>query len=119
VSAPEHTVLVAGATVPVALRMRNVCAAGPVAFYYTTEGAPEFEWLGCERSAVITLEPFAWHTETLPVRFTSPGVFNLNRVRLFVVAAPTSASAVPASEQAPLVFQFPFERLINVEMAAE
>lgn len=112
--ASESATLSPGLTVPVTLRVRNSSAAGAVSFYFVADAVPEFVWLGCERSEVIKLPPFASHQATLHAYFTSPGVFNLNRFRLFVVAMPPGAGAVPASEQAPLAFQFPFERLIHV-----
>jgi len=105
---------VPGLTVPVTLQVKNTTTAGPVSFYYVTDAMQEIVWLGCERSHVIVLPPLASHTATVHAHFTSVGVFNINRFRLFVVAMPPGAGAVPASEQAPLAFQFPFERLIHI-----
>eukprot|EP00930_Biecheleria_cincta_P070293 TRINITY_DN57935_c0_g1_i1.p1 TRINITY_DN57935_c0_g1~~TRINITY_DN57935_c0_g1_i1.p1 ORF type:complete len:1242 (+),score=225.80 TRINITY_DN57935_c0_g1_i1:58-3783(+) len=100
--------------VPVTLRIRNASSLGPVSFYFVADSTAEVAWLGCERSEVIELSPQACHTATLHAYLKSPGVFNLNRFRLFVVGMPASAGSVPASEQAPLAFAFPFERLIHV-----
>jgi len=112
--AAESADLVPGLTVPVTLQVRNTTTAGSVSFYFVTDAMQEFVWLGCERSQVIDLPPLASHTATVHAHFTSVGVFNLNRFRLFVVAMPPGAGTVPASEQAPLAFQFPFERLIHI-----
>eukprot|EP00933_Yihiella_yeosuensis_P035968 TRINITY_DN29664_c0_g1_i1.p1 TRINITY_DN29664_c0_g1~~TRINITY_DN29664_c0_g1_i1.p1 ORF type:complete len:585 (+),score=85.31 TRINITY_DN29664_c0_g1_i1:154-1908(+) len=112
--APEEAVLVPPLMVPVTLRIRNASATGPVTFYFVADSSNEVAWLGCERSAHVTLPPQAYHTATLNAYFVTPGVFNLNRFRLFVVAMPPGVGSVPASEQAPLAFAFPFERLIHV-----
>jgi len=112
--APDSATLTPGLTVPVTLRVRNASSAGPVSFYFVADPAPELAWLGCERSEVIRLPPMAAQTRELQAYFASPGVFNLNRFRFFVVSIPPGAGAVPASEQAPLAFAFPVERLIHV-----
>merc|ERR1712176_385314 len=112
--APKSALLEPGLIVAVTLRVRNASATGVVSFYFVADAAPEFAWLGCERSEVIQLPPLGSHSVTLQAYFTSCGVFNLNRFRLFVVGMPHTAGAVPASEQAPLAFAFPFGRLIHI-----
>jgi len=114
--APETAVLTPGLTVSVTLRVRNASAAGDVSFYFVADAVQEFVWLGCERSEVIRLSPQASHSATLQAYFGTPGVFNLNRFRIFVVGMPLGAGPVPASEQAPLAFAFPFERLIHIRV---
>ena len=100
-------------TVPVTVRIRNASLAGPVAFYFVAESTQDIAWLGCERSETITLKAGGSHCATLHAYVAQPGVYNLNRFRLFVVSMPSAA--VPASEQAPLAFAVPFERLLHVE----
>jgi len=112
--APDSATLTPGLTVPVTLRVRNASSAGPVSFYFVADPQPEMAWLGCERSEVIRLPALAAQTRELQAYFASPGVFNLNRFRFFVVSMPPGAGAVPASEQAPLAFNFPVDRLIHV-----
>lgn len=84
---------------PVTLQVRNTSALGPVTFYFVADSTPDFTWLCCEHSAAISLPRLGTHVSTLHVYFTSPGVFNLNRIRLFVTSMPPAATAVPASEQ--------------------
>jgi len=115
---PDGAALTTGRTLQVVLTVRNVLSSGPVTFYFTADTTPDFLWLGCEKSEVIKLAPSASYSSTLQVYFPSPGVFNLNRLRLFVVGMPFGAGAVPASEQAPLAFALPFERLVHVRSEA-
>ncbi|CAE8632587.1 unnamed protein product, partial [Polarella glacialis] len=100
--------------VPVTVRIRNASFAGPVTFYFVADSTTDLSWLGCERSETISLPPQASHSTTLHAYFKAAGVFNLNRIRLFVVGMPPSAGSVPACETAPLAFAFPVERLIHV-----
>jgi len=115
--APETATLEPGMTVPVTLRIRNASIVGPVSFYFVADPAPELIWLGCERSEVIRLPPLSTHVAELRAFVASPGVFNLNRFRFFVVSLPPGAGAVPASEEAPLAFAFPVERLLHAKAA--
>lgn len=115
--APDTATLGADALVPVTLRLRNTSAVGPVSCYFSVEHVPEFQWLGCERSEVVKLPPLASHTAELLVYFPAAGVYNVNRFRFFVVAMPPVLGAMPASEQAPLAFGVPVERLVHVRPA--
>ncbi|CAE8612110.1 unnamed protein product, partial [Polarella glacialis] len=86
--APEHAELVSPLMVPVTVRIRNASFAGPVTFYFVADSTTDLSWLGCERSETISLPPQASHSATLHAYFTAAGVFNLNRIRLFVVGMP-------------------------------
>ncbi|CAJ1351468.1 unnamed protein product [Effrenium voratum] len=99
--------------VPVTVRIRNASLAGAVSFYFVAESTADIAWVGCERSEVIRLPPNTSHTATVHAYFTQPGVYNLNRFRLYVVGMPSGS--VPASEQAPLAFAVPFERLLHAD----
>ncbi|CAK9116010.1 unnamed protein product [Durusdinium trenchii] len=115
--APEVAEMEADLMVPVTVRIRNASLAGSVSFYFVAESTADIAWIGCERSEIISLPPNTSHSATLHAYFAQPGVYNLNRFRLFVVGMPSGS--VPASEQAPLAFAVPFERLLHVTAGAE
>merc|ERR1719329_471875 len=100
------------ALVPVTLHVQNTAPVGDLSFFYTAESFQDFAWLGCETSEVIRLPPLRSHTATLHALFPAAGVFNLNRLRFSVVGM--SSGAVPATEQAPVAFTFPYERLVRI-----
>eukprot|EP00439_Symbiodinium_sp_Y106_P020120 s7303_g2.t1 len=103
--------------VPVTVKIRNASLAGPVSFYFVAESTADLAWVGCERSEIIRLPANEYHSETIQAYFSQPGVYNLNRFRLFVVGMPSST--VPASEQAPMAFAVPFERLLHVQASGD
>lgn len=110
--APEVAEMAPDLLVPVTVRIRNASMAGSVSFYFVAESSADIAWIGCERSEIISLPPNTSHTAIIYAYFVQPGVYNLNRFRLFVVGMPSGS--VPASEQAPLAFAVPFERLLHV-----
>eukprot|EP00913_Durusdinium_trenchii_P027705 g25979.t1 len=95
--APEVAEMEADLMVPVTVRIRNASLAGSVSFYFVAESTADIAWIGCERSEIISLPPNTSHSATLHAYFAQPGVYNLNRFRLFVVGMPSGS--VPASEQ--------------------
>ncbi|CAE7483923.1 TRAPPC8 [Symbiodinium pilosum] len=99
--------------VPVTVKIRNASLAGPVSFYFMAESTTDLAWVGCERSEIIRLPANEYHSEIIQAYFSQPGIYNLNRFRLYVVGMPSST--VPASEQAPMAFAVPFERLLHVQ----
>ncbi|OLP93125.1 Trafficking protein particle complex subunit 8 [Symbiodinium microadriaticum] len=125
--------------VPVTVKIRNASLAGPVSFYFVAESTADLAWVGCERSEIIRLPANEYHSETIQAYFSQPGVYNLNRFRLFVVGMCLAlgrcffdclqwnfdgrdcrpSSTVPASEQAPMAFAVPFERLLHVQASGD
>eukprot|EP00927_Polykrikos_kofoidii_P008056 TRINITY_DN13337_c0_g1_i2.p1 TRINITY_DN13337_c0_g1~~TRINITY_DN13337_c0_g1_i2.p1 ORF type:complete len:1325 (-),score=203.88 TRINITY_DN13337_c0_g1_i2:467-4441(-) len=113
--APDTVSPCAASCVPVTLRVQNTALVGDVSFYVVADPVQDFIWLGCERSATVRLVAGASYTSTLHACFPFPGVFNLNRLRFFVVGMMSPVPGTPpASEHAPLAFSFPFERLVHV-----
>merc|ERR1711957_327448 len=107
--------------VTVSLTVQNIAQPpGHVVFYFTVDSSEDLLWLGCERSEIIRLAPSASHEVTLRACFVAPGVFDLNRFQFFVVAAPSRPGCgVIASEQNPVAFTLPLQRLICVADSEE
>jgi len=112
IHAPEHAVLAPDVEVPVTVVVQNPPAAGDVSFYIVADTPPDFLWLGRERSEVIHLSGGCSHKLVVHAYFYAPGVYALNRFRLFVVAL--TSGTVPVTEQAPLAFGFPHEKYIHI-----
>lgn len=112
--APSHAAPGPAPPAQVTLLVENLSAAGHISFYFIADASPGFLWLGCERSEVIRLPPQGTYRATLQACFSSPGVYDLNRLHFYVVGMPAGPGVVPCTEQAPLAFSFPFERLIQV-----